>query len=142
MSWPRSLACLAVCLALLTSCTWPVATLLRFKAEAENKKGDFKAAIADCDRAIILAPSLVGAHYERGLARFNLNDFDGAIRDFEAEIKHSKIAAFLPGKVSEADFLAAAKSPDTDTTRTQHCQAWCYAGMRRLLSGDKIAAID
>lgn len=54
----------------------------------------------------------------------------------------SKSAAFLLGRMSEADYLAAAASPDAKTDQGQHCQAWYFAGMRRLLMGDKKGAID
>jgi hypothetical protein len=54
----------------------------------------------------------------------------------------SKVAAFFLEQINETDFLTAAASSDKETNRAQHCQAWYYAGMRRLLDGDKIAAID
>lgn len=54
----------------------------------------------------------------------------------------SKVVAFLLGRISEAEMLSAADSPDGGTSRSQHCQAWCYAGMRRSSNGDQIAAID
>jgi len=54
----------------------------------------------------------------------------------------SKTAAFLLGRINEADYLAAAASPDAKTDRGQHCEAWYFAGMKRLLMGDKKGAID
>jgi tetratricopeptide (TPR) repeat protein len=54
----------------------------------------------------------------------------------------SKTAAFLLGRINEADYLAAAASPDAKTDQGQHCEAWYFAGMKRLLTGDKKAAID
>jgi len=55
----------------------------------------------------------------------------------------SKIASFLLEKLSETDLLAAAaNSREADTKRDQTCDAWYYAGMKRLLAGDKSAAID
>jgi lipoprotein NlpI len=49
----------------------------------------------------------------------------------------SKIAGLLLDKVTEADFFAVASSPETETDRGQHCEGWYYAGMKRLLAGDK-----
>jgi lipoprotein NlpI len=52
----------------------------------------------------------------------------------------SKVAGHLLGKVPEADLFAAAKSPDPHKERCRLCEAWFYAGMKRLLGGDKAAA--
>jgi tetratricopeptide (TPR) repeat protein len=54
----------------------------------------------------------------------------------------SKITNFLLNKINEADFLAAAVSADAEKKRDQQCDAWFYAGMKRLLDGDNPAAID
>ncbi len=54
----------------------------------------------------------------------------------------SKVKAYLLGNLSEADFLAAAASPDANTDRGQHCEAWFFAGMKNLLNGDKRAAAE
>jgi hypothetical protein len=45
-------------------------------------------------------------------------------------------------KTTESDFVAAAASPDAKKNREQHCEAWYYAGMRRLLAADKKLAAD
>jgi lipoprotein NlpI len=54
----------------------------------------------------------------------------------------STVAGHLLGKVPEADLLAAAKSPDPKKERGQLCEAWYYAGMKKLLAGDKATAAD
>jgi tetratricopeptide (TPR) repeat protein len=55
----------------------------------------------------------------------------------------SKVTNFLLDKIDQVDFfLAAAASPDTAKQRDQQCDAWFYAGMKRLLAGDKTTAID
>jgi lipoprotein NlpI len=46
------------------------------------------------------------------------------------------------GRITEADFLAAASSPDNQKDRNQHCEAWYHAGMKRLFAGDKKTAAD
>jgi tetratricopeptide (TPR) repeat protein len=52
----------------------------------------------------------------------------------------TKTASFLLGRMNEADYLAAASSPDAKTEQSQQCQAWYFAGMKRLLMGDKETA--
>jgi lipoprotein NlpI len=54
----------------------------------------------------------------------------------------STIARYLLGKVSEADLFAAAKSPDAKKERSQLCEAWFYAGMKKLFARDKAAAAE
>ncbi len=54
----------------------------------------------------------------------------------------SKVAGHLLGKVSEADLFGAAASPDAKKDSGQHCEAWFYAGMKKLFSGDKKTAAD
>jgi tetratricopeptide (TPR) repeat protein len=53
----------------------------------------------------------------------------------------SKTAAFLLGRTSEAAYLAAAASADAKTDPGRPCEAWYFAGMRRLLTGDKPTAV-
>jgi lipoprotein NlpI len=54
----------------------------------------------------------------------------------------SKIAQFLLDQISETELLAGATSSDVEKDRARHCEAWYYAGMKRLLTGDKKAAAD
>ena len=54
----------------------------------------------------------------------------------------SKVAGHLLGKVPEAELFAAAKSPDEKKERGRLCEAWFYAGMKKLLGADKSAAAD
>ena len=54
----------------------------------------------------------------------------------------SKTATFLLGRINETDYLAAAATPGTKTDPGQQCEAWYFAGMKRLLMGDKITAVD
>jgi tetratricopeptide (TPR) repeat protein len=54
----------------------------------------------------------------------------------------SKIAAFLLGHIDENDLIANAASPDSSRDPGQHCKAWYFIGMKRLLAGDTAAAID
>ena len=45
----------------------------------------------------------------------------------------SKLAAYLLDRVTEADLFAAAKSPDREKASGHYCEAWFYAGMKKLL---------
>jgi lipoprotein NlpI len=63
-----------------------------------------------------------------------LNDASGAWT--------SKIASFLLNQIDQADFITAAASPDPKKARDRLCDAWFYAGVKRLLAGDKATAID
>ena len=54
----------------------------------------------------------------------------------------SKLGGHLLGTVTEAGLLAAAASPDAKKDSDQHCEAWYFIGAKKLLEGDKAAAID
>jgi lipoprotein NlpI len=54
----------------------------------------------------------------------------------------AKVGDFLLGNITEDDLIAAAASPDATKDQGQHCEAWYYAGMKRLLAGDKKVAAD
>ena len=53
----------------------------------------------------------------------------------------SKTAAYLLGRMSEADYLTASDSSDAKIEPGQHCEADYFVGMKRLLAGDKKGAI-
>jgi len=50
------------------------------------------------------------------------------------------VATYLLGNLSEVELFTAAASPDANTDRGQHCEAWFYAGMKNVLGDDKWAA--
>jgi tetratricopeptide (TPR) repeat protein len=54
----------------------------------------------------------------------------------------TKIAAFLLDRTNEADLIADATSTNQRKDQGQHCEVWYFAGMKRLLAGDKATAID
>jgi lipoprotein NlpI len=54
----------------------------------------------------------------------------------------ARVAEFLLGRISESDLMAAAASPDASKEREHRAEGWYYAGMKRLLSGDKTGAAD
>ena len=53
-----------------------------------------------------------------------------------------QIANFLLGKISESDLIGAAVSPDAKKQQGQNSDVWFFAGMKRLLAGDKTGAAD
>jgi lipoprotein NlpI len=61
------------------------------------------------------------------------------VKDFPGDWP-SRIAALLLDQATEADLLAAAASPDAEKERRQRCEAWYYAGMKRLLAGKRASA--
>jgi lipoprotein NlpI len=54
----------------------------------------------------------------------------------------SKIANFLLDHISESELMAVAASPDPKKDRGQHCEAWYFDGIKKMLTGIKSAAID
>ena len=54
----------------------------------------------------------------------------------------TSIATFLIGKLPENDFIESANAPEPWKNEEHHCEAWYYAGMKRLLTGDKKTASD
>jgi|GEM_PF-1069031 len=54
----------------------------------------------------------------------------------------TKIASYLLDRTTETDLIAAAASPNAKKDAGQHCEIWYFIGMKRLLAGDKVAAID
>jgi lipoprotein NlpI len=85
------------------------------------------------------------------LVRAQMGDRDAANTELSAYLDNRKkgapsdwqvkIARFLLGQISEPDFQAAAVSSDAVKDQGQHCEFWYYAGMKRLLAGDKSTAI-
>jgi lipoprotein NlpI len=54
----------------------------------------------------------------------------------------SRIGHFLAGQLAEPEFLAAAKDADPKKEAGQLCEAYFYAGTKRLLAGDKATATE
>ncbi len=52
------------------------------------------------------------------------------------------IMEFLLGRVGEADFFAKAQSSNAYLSRARTCEFFYYAGIKRLIAGDKATAID
>jgi ankyrin repeat protein len=54
----------------------------------------------------------------------------------------SKVERFLAGQLLESDFLKAADDANLQTAKEQHCEAYFYAGSKRLFENDKMGAVD
>jgi tetratricopeptide (TPR) repeat protein len=86
-----------------------------YRGSTHLRLGDVKSAISDFDRSLALEPGQPYALYERGFARFSVNNFDGAKSDFEellkAEPSSSRPHVFL-GMIygSEQDAQACCRS--------------------------------
>jgi len=82
------------------------------------------------------------AQNPNGMANQNLSD---ALQNNWSQTSDdvvTKIASYLLDRTTEADLIAAAASPNAKKDAGQHCRIWYFIGMKRLLAGDKTAAID
>src|SRR5215470_3596702 len=119
---------------------------------AKQAKGDLKGAIDDINGAIERNDQDFYPRLFLWLMRSRLGETDAANIELAAFLdKHrnvtqeewtSKVAGYLLGNVSEANLFAAAKSSDAKKERGLFCEAWFFAGMRKLLGGDEATAAD
>ena len=122
---------------------------------ARQLQGDFEGALSDFLHYDELAPEGKSHDYPQlyiWLIRTRLGQTAAASQELTSYLEKrwdtapadwiSKIGGFLLDNISEADFFAAASSTDPKRERTQHCEAWYYAGMKHLLAGDKKTAAD
>jgi lipoprotein NlpI len=125
------------------------------RALTEESKAAFETALSDFLRSDELASKPVNHDYAQlriwllrarqghtadaneELSAYLAKRWDGSPGDWTL-----RIADFLLGKTEESDFVAAADSTDPKKNREQHCQAWYYAAMKRLLARDKKVAAD
>jgi lipoprotein NlpI len=114
-------------------------------------KHDWKKALSDLLRHDELnqededAPPLIWAAQarlgEKEAADRGLSSFV-ADHPEQANPFYTKIDNFLLGKMSEQDLLAAADSVEEKKRPEQQCEAWYYAGLKRLLNGDRAGAAE
>ena len=119
---------------------------------AKQAKDDLKGAIGDINGAIESNDQDFYPRLFLWLMRSRLGQSDPANKELAAflykrrdatpEEWTSKVAGHLLGNVSEADLFAAAKSSDAKKQRGLFCEAWFFAGMKKLLGGDKATAAD
>jgi len=91
-------------------------------------------------------------YFRLWIIRSRLGEKEGATHELTDYLKHRKthdtndwplqVGRFLAGQSTEGDFLAAADSPNSQTAKEQHCEAYFYIGSKRLIDGDKPGASD
>jgi lipoprotein NlpI len=112
----------------------------------------FAEALVDYRKALELNATNDYAEFRVWLIRARLGETQQATTDLEYFMifhAHAKpkdwpyqIGRFLAGRLSEPVFLYKAQSPDKKTEAEQLCEAYFYAGTKRLLAGEKAMAID
>ena len=114
-------------------------------------KHDWKKALSDLRRHDELnqededAPPLIWAAQARlGEKEAADRGLSGFVADHpeQAGSFYTEIDNFLLGKMSEKDLLAAADSVEEKKGVEPQCEAWYYAGLKRLLNGDKAGATE
>ncbi len=120
---------------------------------ANTKKRNWADALADYRHTCELNEK--GQDYPRlyiWLLRARLAETDAAGKELSAFLDKrgnaapgdwiSTVGGFLLGTLAEEKLFAAASSPDAKKESEQKCDAWFYAGMKKLLAGDRTAAAE
>jgi lipoprotein NlpI len=116
-------------------------------------RGQLQTALDDFQMSSKLTPALFRSQYYMWLIRSQLGEKEIADEGLAKYIKlyqdpptgwFVKIAQFLLGIVSEADFLSFANvsAPNSKEQREQLCDAYYYIGMKYFIAGDKSHGID
>lgn len=113
---------------------------------------NFRDALADFRKAAELNSADNYVPLQVWLIRTQLGETEAATKELKTYLASRttdkpddwlpKIGRFLAGELAELEFLAAAKNPDPKTEVGQLCEAYFYAGSKRLLAGDKTTATD
>lgn len=92
------------------------------------------------------------SYYRIWLIRARSGAKNAATQELEAYLEHrqagkpedwpSKVGRFLAGQLTEGNLLKAAEDTNTQTDQEQHCEAYFYAGSKRLIADDKTTAAD
>ncbi len=91
-------------------------------------------------------------HFYIWLARARLGEEAAAMDELEDYRQNRKggptddwagsVLAYLAGQLSESELFKAAESEDVTKTSEQQCEAYFYAGSKRLIDGDKMTAAN
>jgi len=114
---------------------------------------NFVEALGDFRRACELGSEVQDySQYRIWIIRARSGEQDAATANLVAYLKHrnprnssdwpGQIGRFLTGGISESDLFAAAIEPHPRTDQEQHCEAFFYAGAKRLVENDKAGATD
>jgi HEAT repeat protein len=92
------------------------------------------------------------SYYRIWLIRTRSSEKEAATQDLVAYLKNRKaqnppdwplqVGRFLADQITEADFLKAAADENSKTDHEQHCEAYFYAGSKRLIANDQTGAAD
>jgi len=92
------------------------------------------------------------SYYRIWLIRTRSGEKEAATEELVSYLKNRKaqnppdwplqVGRFLAGQITEANFLKAATDANTKTDREQHCEAYFYAGSKRLIGNDPAGATD
>jgi lipoprotein NlpI len=115
----------------------------------------FPDALVDFRKGVELRAASISMEYTRfriWLIRARLGEAEAATGELQQYLTSrtvgqpddwpSKITRFLIGQLTEAEFLTAAKHPNPKTEASRSCEAYFYAGSKRLISGDKTTASE
>lgn len=117
----------------------------------QNDLFQFESALKNYRKALQFDSVLDECRFRIWLILSRSDDRPGATEDLKEYLdsqKHKKltwseaVGFFLVGEFSEKSFLACAKSSDEKTQIWWRCRSDYYAGMKHLISGDKIGAMD
>ncbi|HUA39134.1 MAG TPA: DUF2330 domain-containing protein [Candidatus Sulfopaludibacter sp.] len=114
---------------------------------------NFVAALADFRKSCELGSEVQDYSYYRiWLIRARSGEKEAATQDLMSYLKNRKaqnppdwslqVGRFLAGQITEDDFLKSAADADFKTDREQHCEAYFYAGSKRLIENDEAGAVD
>jgi lipoprotein NlpI len=118
----------------------------------QNDLLQYAPALESMRKAVELDPKMYYPRFHIWLIRGRLGEKDEASKELAANIKLREgeeghkwqlcIAKFLVGDLAETNFLTQATETAVRPTDEagQQCESYCYAGMKRLLNGDKSGA--
>jgi HEAT repeat protein len=92
------------------------------------------------------------SYYRIWIIRARSGEEEAATKELASYLKDRKphnppdwplqIGRFLNGQITEAELLNAAVNANSRTNREQHCEAYFYAGSKRLVENDTAGAVD
>lgn len=109
-------------------------------------------ALVDFTKAAELDAARDYAQFRLWLLRARLGETESANQKLQSYLATRKplkapdweltVGRHLAGQLAEPELLAAAKNADPEKEAGQLCEAYFYAGSKRLLAGDKATAAD
>jgi tetratricopeptide (TPR) repeat protein len=124
------------------------------RALVRQARGDWAAALADLQLSAKLSPDTMYGDYTHVLTwriRIAQNQRQQADLELAAALSNgwfsgpdewvTQVARFLLGQTDETTLFAASASPLQDKAAEQYCEAWYFAGLKRLAEGDRAGAL-